>query len=462
MITYKKIVVIFCSTIFFIFLLLLKSFFYWEIHLQGKLYPHVYIDNVNFGKKTIADVVAFFEHKNQPLKSINFLIKLDGQSVASLSGQQINLHYDSQGLAERAYLIGRSSSLLSRYYQKIGTIFFNQSFQINSNVDFDKETVRQTLSNLEQNFNKPAKNALFKFENGKVVSFAQEEKGLQLDSENFLANFSQRVYQTNKDPKNKIVTIKKLIIEPEITLAEANSFGIEEYIGEGRSDYSHSIPERIHNIILASSKFNGVLIPKDKILSFNDTVGDISSITGYKPAYIIKGGKTVLGDGGGVCQVSTTLFRAALNAGLPIIERHPHAYRVGYYENDAKSGLDATVFAPSTDLKIKNDTPAHILIQIEIDKTNNLLYFRLYGKKDDRRSEISTPALWDVQPPPTALYQDDPTLKRGVTKQVDFSAWGGKASFDYKVTYADGKIAEDKFFSSYKPWQAVYLVGTAD
>jgi vancomycin resistance protein YoaR len=263
-------------------------------------------------------------------------------------------------------------------------------------------------------------------------------------------------------PKKITLIIKSKIIESEITLAKANSFGIEELISEGKSDFSHSISERIHNIILASSKFNGVLIPKDKIFSFNETIGDISSLTGYKPAYIIKEGKTVLGDGGGVCQVSTTLFRAALNAGLPIIERHAHAYRVYYYENDSKPGFDATVFAPSVDLKIKNDTPAYILIQTQVDKNNNLLYFYLYGKRDNRIVEISPVKVWDIIPPPSPLYQEDPTLKKGIVKQIDFAAWGAKANFHYKVTKDDQILFEKDFFSSYKPWRAIYLVGVGE
>lgn len=462
MITYKKIAVGFFAVILFILIIFTQSFLGWEKTLQGKFYPHVKIDNQDFGKKTKTDVVDYFNNKNLSLKKISFSILLDNQPIATLSGQHINLHYDGAGLAERAYLIGRSSNTSSRYYQKISSIFFNQSFQISSSIDFDKETAKQTMNNFEESFNKPAKNALFKFENGKVVNFLQEEYGQELNSEKFLTDFDKAVFALKSDQKNISIIIDKKIIKPEITLAEANSFGVEEYIGEGRSDYSHSIPERIHNIILGSSKFNGVLIPKDKIFSFNEAVGDISSSTGYKPAYIIKAGKTVLGDGGGICQVSTTFFRAALESGLPIVERHPHAYRVGYYENDAKPGLDATVFAPSVDLKIKNDTPASILIQTEVDQNNNLLYFRFYGKKDGRKAEISTPVLWDVQPPPDPLYQDDPTLKRGVTKQVDFAAWGGKARFNYKIIYNDGTVAEDQFFSSYKSWQAVFLVGTAD
>ena len=215
-------------------------------------------------------------------------------------------------------------------------------------------------------------------------------------------------------------------------------------------------------MILAASKFDGILIPPGETFSFNKQIGDISALTGYQPAYIIKEGKTVLGDGGGVCQVSTTLFRAAINAGLPVVDRTAHAYRVSYYENDMKPGFDATVFSPSVDLKIKNDTPAYILIDTEVDEDNNLLYFRFYGKKDGRKIEIGEPALWDVVPPPEAKYQDDPTLKKGVTKQVDFPAWGSKASFTYKVSRGGNVTVDEKFYSIYKPWAAVYLVGTAD
>jgi len=463
MIAYRKVIRIFFYGLLFALLLFVKIFIDKENSFKDKIYPHTRIDNVDFGGRTRKYITEYFDKKNLSLVKVNFEIKLYDETVATLSGGQINLNYDGRGLAERAFLIGRSANIWSRFYQKMASMFFRQSFQIDSNIDFDHDEIRQTVTRLETSFDKPAKNALFKFENNKVLSFRQEENGLKLKSGEFLNDFAAQVYTLKTKRQTRIIVqIKSQPIYPEITLAKANNFGIEELIGEGKSDYTHSIPERVHNVILASSKFNGVLIPKDKVFSFNETVGDISSSTGYQPAYIIKNGKTVLGDGGGVCQVSTTLFRAALNSGLPIVERNAHAYRVGYYENDAKPGLDATVFSPSVDLKIKNDTPAYILVQTEVDENNNLLYFRFYGKKDNRQVNISAPVLWDVQPPPTDLYQDDPTLKKGVVKQVDFAAWGGKASFDYKVTYPGGRVEEKKFFSSYKPWQAVFLVGTAD
>ncbi|MEK7070487.1 MAG: vancomycin resistance protein, partial [Patescibacteria group bacterium] len=120
-------------------------------------------------------------------------------------------------------------------------------------------------------------------------------------------------------------------------------------------------------------------------------------------------------------------------------------------------------FGPTVDFKLKNDTGSHILIQTVVDQENNLLTFNLFGKKDGRRTEISPVTLYDVQPPLPELRQDDPTLKKGVVKQVDFPAWGGKAVFTYKVFDSAGKeVINTRYLSSYRPWQAIYLVGTSD
>lgn len=433
-----------------------------EKQLDGKIYPHVLVNSMDFGKQNKADVVKYFSGINRQYKSVTVTVLLQQNPIATFSGSQLKIGYDAQGIADRAYLIGRSKHLTSNLYQRLAAIFYWQNFKINSNIEYDTSPVQDMLNMSKDQYNKPAKNALFQFESGRVVSFRQEEKGQEVEEEAFLNDINRSVRELNKNRGNIIISLKVKDIQPEITLAKANEFGIEELIAIGKSDFTHSIPGRVHNINLAASKFNGVLIPKGSVFSFNDTIGDISSLTGYQPAYIIKSGKTVLGDGGGVCQVSTTLFRAALNAGLPIVERTAHAYRVGYYENDSQPGFDATVFAPSPDLKIKNDTPASILMQTEIDPDNNLLFFKFYGKKDGRKVELSPVTVSDVVPPLPALYQDDPTLKKGVVKQVDFPAWGSKAVFTYKVTYPNKTSLEKRFLSLYRPWQAVYLVGTAD
>ncbi len=436
-----------------------------ETRFENKIYPNVYIDNVYFGNNTKKEIVNYYENKNQLLKNISLEIILNNQPIATFSGELLNLKYDGETAAERAYLIGRSKILPSKYLQII-TIFTGlNKYQIQSNILYNNSLLNDWLITIKDSYNKPAKNALFEFKNNRVVSFRKEEYGQEVNEEKFfndLDSFFNLLIKNKENKKNYSIQLKLKSIKPEITLSSLNNFGIEELIATGQSDFSHSIPERIHNLTLAASKFHGILIPPNKVFSFNENLGEISSLTGYKPAYIIKDGKTILGDGGGVCQVSTTLFRAALNAGLEIIERHPHAYRVQYYENDMKPGFDASVFAPSVDLKIKNNTNSYILIQTKIDKNNNILSFKLYGKKDNRKIEISNSIVWDVVPPPEPKYQEDPSLKKGVIRQVDFPAWGAKAYFTYKVYKNNKLIIDEKIFSSYRPWQAVYLLGIGD
>ena len=237
-------------------------------------------------------------------------------------------------------------------------------------------------------------------------------------------------------------------------------YGIFALLGEGKSKFTGSIPGRINNLTLAAQRTSGVLVPPGDIYSFNASIGEISAATGYDTAYIISNGRTVLGEGGGVCQTSTTLFRAILNAGLPIVERHPHAYRVGYYEIDSPVGIDASVYQPSLDLRFKNDTPNYVLIEAVWDLQEQSLTFRIYGTPDGRKVEMTEPVVIGQSAPPTPLYENDASLPKGTTWQVDFAAWGAQVSFKRTVTKGGKILYEDIFTSSYQPWRAIYKVGT--
>ena len=261
------------------------------------------------------------------------------------------------------------------------------------------------------------------------------------------------------EEKNITVEIPVEIIVPKIKTEDINNLGIKQLLGRGVSYFKGSITGRVHNISLASSKFNGILVAPQETFSFNETLGDVSALTGYKQAYIIKDGRTILGDGGGVCQVSTTLFRAILDSGLPVVERKAHSYRVSYYEQNSPVGLDATVFEPTADLKFTNDTPSYLLIQSTFDPSRSMLVFEIYGSSDGRVSYVSKPTISASTPPPEDLYTDDPTLPTGVVKQIDYKAWGAKVSVFYKVTKGDEILFEKTFYSNYHPWQAVYLRG---
>ena len=300
------------------------------------------------------------------------------------------------------------------------------------------------------------KDAVFSFENNKVKEFSPEVVGAVIDIPKFREDLGRALYESSKSE----VEVGMILTFPKITAGEINDLGIKELIGIGKSKFAHSIPGRVFNVNLASERINGVLVPPGDEFSFNGAVGEISRSTGYQSAYIISGGKTILGDGGGVCQVSTTTFRAALNAGLPITERKAHAYRVGYYEQDSKPGIDATVYNPTADLKFKNDTGHYILIQTKVDTKNMTMEVAIYGTSDGRKATLTEPKISSQSPPKETLYVDDPTLPSGTKKQIDWSAWGAKVSFDYKVERNGETIFEKTFYSNYQSWQAVYLVGT--
>jgi vancomycin resistance protein YoaR len=330
----------------------------------------------------------------------------------------------------------------------------------------DKGYVTEQLSTLVNNvatsLNRVPQNSVFTFVNNRVTEFQPSVNGLTV-KQDILQNMLIQDLQIleESDTKNVNVDVPFLITPAKIQTKDVNNLGITELIGRGNSKFAHSIENRVFNIKLAASKFKGILVAPGDTFSFNDVLGDVSSLTGYEQAYIIKEGRTVLGDGGGVCQVSTTLFRAALNAGLPIVERIAHAYRVGYYEEDSPPGFDATVYAPLADLKIKNNTPAYILIQSTFDAAHLSLSFEIYGTPDGRKVTLTKPVVSDQVAPPPDLYQDDPTLPMGQIKQVDFSAWGARVEFNYQVTLNGQVLTQQKFVSNYHPWQAVFLRGTA-
>jgi vancomycin resistance protein YoaR len=325
--------------------------------------------------------------------------------------------------------------------------------------DWDDEKIKEYVQVLSQSIDQQPESALFEFQNGKVTTFKPHQNGYQLDQPKAIETIKQGLSELTNGRNSLVKQLSVNATEPKIKTSNTNRFGITSLIGQGESTFFGSITSRVHNIDLASSKLHGILVAPGETFSLAEALGEISTATGYKQAYIIQDGQTILGAGGGVCQVSTTLFRTVINSGLEVVERHPHAYRVGYYEQDKPVGFDAAVFVPTTDFKFKNDTNNYILIQREFNNPNRYLSFKFYGTDDGRKISISNERMWDQVSPPEPLYIDDPSLPPGQTKQIDHAAWGAKAAFDWKVTKNDKVIHERTFFSHYQAWQAKYLRG---
>lgn len=325
------------------------------------------------------------------------------------------------------------------------------SIKEDGSLSFDLEQIKAYISKLSSQINRPAKALSFKVEGTAIKNLVSGQEGLAVEVDLVSRQLFLDI-QSGKKVETEI-SVKKT--KPAVP---SNELGIEELLAEGFSNFTGSIPGRIRNIKRAAAQMNGVLVPPGEAFSFGQAVGEISAATGYDYAYIISEGRTVLGTGGGVCQVSTTVFRAALNAGLPILKRSAHAYRVHYYEQASPVGLDATVYLPTVDLSFKNDTAAYILMTSEVEGED--LRIKFYGKSDGRTAELKGPTILSTSAAPPSLFQEDPTLPLGVRKQIDFAAGGASVVFERVVKRGDAVLYQDKFVSNYRPWRAVYLVGT--
>ena len=250
-------------------------------------------------------------------------------------------------------------------------------------------------------------------------------------------------------------TLPIISIPPAVDSSRLNELGIRELVASGATYFGGSSATRVYNIEVAAEKLVGVVIPPGEVFSFNSAIEAVSGANGFEDSAIIWGDRTAVGVGGGVCQVSTTVFRAALEGGFPFLERHNHGYVVSWYGDP---GFDATIYTPYVDLRFLNDTDAHLLIQPVVDSVAGILTFRFYGTKPDREVVIGEAVYEDIKQPGEPIYQEDASLEPGQIKQVEWAKEGLTATVIRKVT-ENGRTREDPIRSVYRPWNAMYLYG---
>ncbi len=247
--------------------------------------------------------------------------------------------------------------------------------------------------------------------------------------------------------------------------ATAQELGITELVHAETSYFTGSNSSRIHNIKVAGEKLHGILIAPNETFSMANALGDVSLETGYSEALIIYGDRTIKGAGGGVCQVSSTLFRAAYFAGFPIVERHAHAYRVSYYEltkygrDPNLAGLDATVYFPLVDLKFTNDTPYWLLMEVYVSPTYGTITFKFYSTSDGRTVEDSSTGLQNVVPAPEEVFRENPDLAKDETKQVEWAADGADITHTRRVYRGGQLLFQDTYYTHFEAWGAVTEYG---
>lgn len=295
------------------------------------------------------------------------------------------------------------------------------------------------------------------FENDRVSSFSPGKDGLKLNYEKSIDNIQEAFVRRDM---SEVVLVVEIDEVPKID--SINDLGIEKIIGTGHSNFSGSSVNRRYNIRVGADKLSGLIIKPGEEFSLLKALGDTDAAAGYRPELVIKGNKTELEYGGGLCQIATTIFRTALGSGLPITERRNHSYRVSYYE---PAGTDATIYNPSPDLKFKNDTGGNILIQARFEGDNDI-YFDFWGKPDGRIATTTYPIIYNIVPPAPTKIIETTQLPVGQKKCTESAHNGAQAYFDYIVIYNSGheneQRVESRISSKYVPWQAVCLVGVEE
>ncbi len=296
----------------------------------------------------------------------------------------------------------------------------------------------------------------FELQGDKVSSWQVGKNGQEIDLDQTINNI-----QTSLDNKLDKAEIAVQILDVSDFSLE-NDFKIQDLIGSGVSDFAGSPVNRRHNIKVGADAIHGLLIKPGGEFSLVETLGEIDAASGYLPELVIKGDKTIPEYGGGLCQVATSIFRSALDTGLPITERRNHSYRVSYYE---PAGMDASVYDPWPDVKFINDTENYILIQSRIE--GDLLYFDFWGTTDGRVATTTKPVIYNIVAPPPAKLIETDELAPGVKKCTESAHYGADAYFDYTVNYpasenSTSTIKTVRFNSHYVPWQEVCLIGRSN
>ena len=326
-------------------------------------------------------------------------------------------------------------------------------------IIIDENAVRHWLRPYADQLYRDPVNARFYFDDDtqQLVLVAPHVNGRELNVDATVDQFLVQVRTANRSVPFQLDAIVPAV-NSEATAAE---LGITELITETTTWFYGSTDARKHNIARSAANFFGIVVAPGEEFSFNKYLGSVSEADGYEQGFIIVGGRTIEGVGGGVCQVSTTLYQNAFLAGFPITERWEHGYMLHYYDDGEGPGMDATVFSPIVDMKFINNTPYHLLIENYYNTEFEALTFKLYSTSMGREVEKSEPAFSDIVPAPEEdVWEYDPDLPEGTVVQIDSAVEGARVAVDRVVKNADGEtIIDETVISNYIPYPNVYNYG---
>lgn len=328
-------------------------------------------------------------------------------------------------------------------------------------IHIDRTAMQRSLLPVADMLRKDGNLPRIDWNNGNPYIFQEGTKGRGVDATLAV----ERMYTALHDGGvfgPRVVSLPISDTPPPVIQSNIAELGITELIGAGVSSFLSSAPYRITNIRAGARRMHGVVLAPGDYFSFNQALGPVNGYTGFVQGSAIVGNRTQMEWGGGLCQVSTTMFRAAFWTGLEIVERHEHRFRISWYEELGEPpGLDATIFTGVADFRFRNDTDGYILIQAYVDLNRQRLTVAMYGNPAYKRDVSMGHAVLSRTPPPsTPLYIDDPTRPRGYFKQTDWAIPGLTAEVYRTVRHNGQLIHQNAYRSVFEPWPNIYVRGT--
>ncbi|MGE0630629.1 MAG: VanW family protein [Thermomicrobiales bacterium] len=273
------------------------------------------------------------------------------------------------------------------------------------------------------------------------------------DGERLLPQSLAKSFVESMNGDHRSVTVPVQVLKPDVNGANLDSLGITTELGRGSSNFDGSDDARATNIRVGANVLNGTLVPPHGEFSFNHAIGDITAGLGFVEAQVIAGERIGRDIGGGICQVSTTVFRAALLAGLEFTEWHAHRFRLGFYELDGwPPGMDAAIFQPEgdpfggIDLRFVNPSDSWLLVESYTDGPRAVVV--IYGGDLGYKVDVSDPQLGEPIPATEPVEVVDDTLPAGTIKQTEW-AGPGLEVYVYRTVYGrNGEVVRDDTFDS--------------
>lgn len=413
----------------------------------------VSIDGVDVGGRQQGEVLMSLKNQEESIQQQLSLTLVCGNQTWNIVADDLDYQSDYESVVGQAYKLGRDGTVRERYYsiQKL-----NQSgaaFTITRG--YDLSLLKIITDQIADELSYDAVDATVSDFDTKTLKFAFTDaaKGCYVNAEQLYASALQAI---QSGVGGQTIVISQEVVEPKVTRSELeDSFG---KITEAKTSTSGSNKNRLNNIELALSTLDGLCIEPGMTFSFNSIVGQRTKERGYKTAGAIVDGLMSEELGGGICQVSTTLFNAVAKADLEITERQPHSRPVGYVDE----GKDAAVSWPNQDFKFTNNTDFPVYLVAGLNDTRNRCIISVYGRQlPEGQSIVIESYITETLVPEEDRYIYTTDLPTGSKVLVEKAREGYKTTA-YKIYLnANGEEIRREVLcnSKYNAAGAVYNVG---